>query len=74
MQEPNGKENAMEKEELTSAMNDAIGSEAHELRWEGDEAHLTDGEHSVFVGYYHEGDNLVDRIPMCERALENWQE
>lgn len=46
----------------------------YSIYWRGDEAHMTDGKHSVFIGYLHEGEEtLVNRLEMCENALDNWQ-
>lgn len=43
--------------------------------WRGEAAHLANSHHSVYVGELREGvDELLDRLPMCERALDMWQE
>lgn len=38
-------------------------------------AEITDGEHSVFIGYFYEDPTLLfERLQYCENALDNWQE
>lgn len=38
-------------------------------------AEITDGEHSVFIGYFDEDYvELLERLPHCENTLANWQE
>ena len=60
--------------DINNALIENKSSDHHNVYWRGDEAHITDGEHSVFIGYLYEGkDTLVNRLEMCENALDNWQ-
>ena len=60
--------------DINNALIENKSSDHHNVYWHGDEAHMSDGEHSMFIGYLYEGeDTLVNRLEMCEDALDNWQ-
>lgn len=65
-------------EKIVQATNELIAgvsSAYYHIYWSGDEAHISDGLHSVLIGNASEDiDELVSRIPMCERTLDNWQD
>lgn len=64
----------MTQYEINNALIENKSSDHYSIYWRGDEAHMSNGEHSVLIGYLSENWDLIDRLPMCEQALDNWQD
>lgn len=60
--------------DINSALIENTSSDYYNIYWRDDEAHMSNGKHSVFIGYLYEGkETLINRLEMCENALDNWQ-
>lgn len=65
----------MNQSEINNMLIENKSSAYYHIYWRDDEAHISDGRHSVLIGNVSEDiDELVSRIPMCESALDNWQD
>ena len=60
--------------EINNALIENKSSDHYNIYWRYDEAHMTDGVHSVLIGSLSENRDLIDRLAMCEQALDNWQD
>lgn len=59
-------------ETINNALIENKSSDHYTIYWRDGAAHLSDGKHSVLIGYESEGLELIDRLPMCEDTLDNW--